>query len=31
MNNQGNSIYVLFNAIGIATAYGMRLSCRGSS
>ena len=23
MNNQGNSIYVLFNAIGIATAYGM--------
>lgn len=23
MNNQGNSIYVLFNAVGIATAYGM--------
>jgi hypothetical protein len=23
MNNAGNSIYVLFNAIGIATAYGM--------
>ena len=23
MNNPGNSIYVLFNAIGIATAYGM--------
>lgn len=23
MNNSNNSIYVLFNAIGIATAYGM--------